>query len=105
MIQEVGNGGETMRQDGMNWLPIILSFGLILMLCAPAHSQDVPRITKEELKAMLGNPDVVVVDVRAGSDWRASTMKIKGAVREEPDKIDSWMSKYGRDKTLVFYCA
>jgi hypothetical protein len=32
-------------------------------------------------------------------------MKIKGAVREEPDKIDSWMGKYGNDKTLVFYCA
>ena len=94
-----------MKQNRIKWLPAILSIGLILMLCTPALSQEVPRITKEELKTMLGNPEVVVLDVRAGSDWRASTMKIKGAVREEPDKIDSWMSKYSKDKTLIFYCA
>jgi rhodanese-related sulfurtransferase len=52
---------------------------------------------------MLGKPDVVIVDVRTGSDWNASTSKIKGAVREEADKVDSWIEKYPRDKTLVFY--
>jgi len=94
-----------MKQNGMRRLSAIWSFGLIFLLCTPVLSQEVPRITKEELKGMLGKPDVVVVDVRAGSDWKSSTMKIKGAVREEPDKIDSWMDKYGKDKTLVFYCA
>lgn len=94
-----------MKQSGMRRVSAILSFGLILLLCAPALSQEVPRMTKEELKEMLGKPDVVVVDVRAGSDWKASTTKIKGAVREEPDKIDSWMGKYSKDKTLIFYCA
>ena len=94
-----------MKQNGMRRLSAIWSFGLIFLLCTPVLSQEVPRISKEELKEILGKPDVVVVDVRAGSDWKASTMKIKGAVREEPDKIDSWMDKYGKDKTLIFYCA
>jgi predicted sulfurtransferase len=105
MMMWSGTGGETMKRNGRKWLSVILTFGLILMLCSSAFSQDVPRITKEELKAMLGNPEVVVVDVRAGSDWRASTMKIKGAIREDPGNVDSWMSKYSKDKTLVFYCA
>ena len=54
---------------------------------------------------MLGKPEVILVDVRTGADWSASTSKIKGAVREEPDKVDSWMNKYSKDRTLVFYCA
>ncbi len=94
-----------MKQNEMRRLSPIWSFGLIFLLCAPALSQEVPRITKEELKGMLGKPDVVVIDIRAGSDWKASTMKIKGAVREEPEKIDSWMDRYSKDKTLIFYCA
>jgi hypothetical protein len=98
-------GGDRMKQNGMRRLSAILSFGLILLLCTPALSQEVPRITKEELKEMLGKPDVMVVDVRAGRDWKSSAMKIKGAIREEDEKIDSWMSKYSKDQTLVFYCA
>jgi len=94
-----------MKQNRMRRLSAIWSFGLIFLLCAPALSQEVPRITKEEVKEMLGKPDVVVVDVRAAGDWKGSTMKIQGAVREEADKVDSWMSKYSKDKTLVFYCA
>jgi rhodanese-related sulfurtransferase len=62
-------------------------------------------MTKEELRAMLGNPNLVVIDVRYGRDWTDSDLKIKGAVREDPGAIDSWANKYPKDKTLVFYCA
>ncbi len=65
----------------------------------------VPRITKDELKAMLGKPDVLIVDVRTDADWSESNLKIKGAVREDPQAIESWAGKYPRDNTLVFYCA
>ena len=94
-----------MKQTGIRGLAALLGFGLVVLLCTPALSQEVPRITKEELKEMLGKPEVIVLDVRAAADWKASTTKIKGAVREETDMIDSWMSKYSKDKTLVFYCA
>ena len=68
-------------------------------------SSDAPRMTKEELKAKLDTPDLVVIDVRLGTDWTGGDLKIKGAVREDPQALDSWANKYPKDKTLVFYCA
>jgi hypothetical protein len=64
---------------------------------------DPPRVTKEELQAMLSKPDVVIIDDRSGADWSASEFKIKGAVREDPGKVEVWMEKYPKDQTLVFY--
>jgi len=66
---------------------------------------DAPRMTKDELKAKLGNPDLLIIDVRYGKDWTDSDLKIRGAIREDPKAFDSWASKYPKDKTLVFYCA
>jgi len=65
--------------------------------------QDVPRITKEDLKSLLGKADVVVIDVRSEHDWRDADTVIQGAVREDPLKAAEWMDKYSKDKTLVFY--
>ena len=86
-------------------LMTVISLGLSLALAIPVMAADAPRIEKEKLKEMLGKPDVILIDVRAGADWKASTQKIKGAVREDPDQVDTWMKKYPKDKTLVFYCA
>ncbi len=63
-----------------------------------------PTMTKEALKAKLGSADVVIIDVRAGKDWKSSELKIKGAVREAPKDV-SWMQKYAKGKTIVLYCA
>ena len=49
------------------------------------------------------NADLVIIDDRTGADWSASEFKIKGAVREDPGKVEAWMEKYPKDKTLVFY--
>ena len=83
-------------------LIILLMVGGCTML---AKSTDVPRMRKEELKAMLGDPDLVIIDVRYGMDWTGSDLKIRGAVREDPLAVDSWANKYPKDKTLVLYCA
>ena len=66
---------------------------------------DAPRMPKDDLKAMLGSPDLIVIDVRYGRDWTDSDLKIKGAVREDPQAFDSWANKHPKDKILVFYCA
>jgi rhodanese-related sulfurtransferase len=63
-----------------------------------------PRMTTEELKGQLGNPDVVIVDVRVSSAWKKSKDKIKGAVREDPRAVEDWIDKYPKDKIYVFYC-
>ncbi len=70
-----------------------------------AQSVDVPRMTKQALSALMGKPDVIIIDVRSGMDWADSDSKIKGAVREDPEAMQSWANKYPKGKTLVFYCA
>jgi rhodanese-related sulfurtransferase len=66
----------------------------------------VPRLTKEELKLMVGNPDTFIIDVRLADEWKKSEWKIQGAVREDPEKdFKNWAEKYPKDKTLIFYCA
>ena len=87
------------------FMGILFFFLGIGMYVTSAMSADVPRMTKDELKALLGNPDLVILDLRLGRDWKDSDLKIKGAVREEPDDIESWANKYSKDKILVLYCA
>ena len=70
-----------------------------------ATAAEIPRMTKEELKAKLGTPNLVIVDIRVGTDWKASEMKIKGAVRGDPQNIVSLAKQYPKDTTLVLYCA
>lgn len=87
------------------FLASLISLAVIFVFSAAAFADDVPRITKEELKGLLGNPDVVVLDVRTNSDWKSSDYKIKGAVRESKSKVSEWAEKYSKDKKLVLYCA
>jgi len=62
-------------------------------------------MTKEALKGLLGNPEVVIVDARIDRDWDASEFKIKGAVRGNPLGFLHWVSRYPKDTMLVLYCA
>ncbi len=71
----------------------------------PIEPSEVPRMSREELKAMLGDPSVAVIDVRKDDDWNSSHTKVKGAVRESADKVSAWASNYPKDRTLVLYCA
>lgn len=87
---------------------IIAVLGLLLQGCAHTQTSEikVPRITKEEVKSMLGKPDLIILDVRAAQDWKDSEWKIKDAVREDRrGKSNEWMDKYPKDKILVLYCA
>jgi len=98
-------GGEWMNRKSQIRLFIILGLVLSWIFVSILPANDVPRMTKEELKGMLGNPEVTLIDVRANADWTGSNLKIKGAVREDPRKLNTWEDKYPKDKTLVFYCA
>jgi len=90
------------------WVIVVLLVAFVLIGCLQnlAPSAKVPRMTKEELKPLLGNPDVIVLDVRLEGEWDRSGLKIHGAVRENPEKdYRTWGSKYPKEKTLVFYCS
>lgn len=85
-------------------LLISLLAGLLAGLTAIASASNVPKITKEELKAMLGNPDLIIIDVRIERDWKASSSKVMGAVWEDFLDVDTWAQRYPKDKTIVLYC-
>jgi hypothetical protein len=84
---------------------VVLGLLALSVVSVPAEGADVPTMNKEELRSKLGDPGVVVVDVRRDRDWKASDVKITGAVRGDPADIGSWADKHPRDKTLVLYCA
>lgn len=64
----------------------------------------VTMIAKEDLKALLDDPDTTIIDVRHDSDWEESSIKIKGAVHEDPlEEEASWAGNYPKDKNIVLY--
>ncbi len=84
---------------------VVLLLALCADLASPALAADAPRMEKDQLKASLGNPGVVIIDVRSYTDWIFSNDKIKGAVRENYRDFEEWSAKYPKDKTIVLYCA
>ena len=84
------------------WALVLLLSGVIMLNTAWA---DVPKMTIDTLKEKLDDPEIVIIDSRAGTDWKSSEFKIKGAVRAAPSDFSSWASKFPKDKTLVLYCA
>jgi rhodanese-related sulfurtransferase len=55
------------------------------------------------MKAKLGSPDVVLLDVRFKDDWESSNEKITGAVRMDPQTVYAWSSTLPKDKEIVLY--
>jgi hypothetical protein len=100
-------GGKMEKSKSLWILAATLAFAMlgILLTTAAAVPNDVPRMTKEELKGHLGDPNVIILDVRTGKDWKDSNLRIKGAIREDPAKVDTWLGNYSKDKTIVLYCA
>ena len=85
---------------------VIIIFSFLVMFLSVAEialTQDVQRMSKEELKAMIDDPDLVTIDVRSGRDWKSSESKIKAAVREDPSNVKSWADKYEKNKKYVLY--
>ncbi len=85
---------------------ILAGLTVISLFIMPASfAGDVLKITKEELQKIMSDSDVVILDVRQGKDWKSSEFKIKGAIRENPNKLDAWIAEYPKDKKFVLYCA
>jgi rhodanese-related sulfurtransferase len=85
-------------------LACILAFALAVVP-EDAHKENVPVISTNRLKSMSGMPNIVIIDVRTARSWWRSGEKIATAVREDPDRVNQWASKYTPEQTLIFYCA
>ena len=100
------NGGVLMKSlKNIKLLALFFIVGSITFFSSIASSSDVKKISKEDLKNIMDNSDVSIVDVRRGKDWSASEFKIKQAVRVDPNKFEEWANSFSKDKTLVLYCA
>jgi hypothetical protein len=78
------NKEKKMKKRFLVLVALSLSLALTAMLAGSIMAQEAPRISKEEAVKMLDNPDVPVIDVLIGRDWKASEFKIKGAIRRDP---------------------
>jgi len=65
---------------------------------------EAPRMTIEQLKEMLENPDLVILDVRVGLAVKTGLPKIEGAIRKAPKKAPDWGAELDKNKTYVLYC-
>jgi 3-mercaptopyruvate sulfurtransferase SseA len=92
--------------------PILISslVALLLLIALAAYSampttvEQVPRLTKEAVKEMLGKPDVVMVDIRYIKQYEQSDKKIPGAVFVQPENFDEFVKSHPqKDKTYILY--
>ena len=87
-------------------LPVMLGILIVFMACTNVRSvKNVPRVSKDYLKAILESTDLVLIDVRSQNDWEKSNEKITGAVRMDPETVDTWSETLPKDKEIVLYCA
>ena len=94
---------------------VLLVMGLVLTLLVAGPSfvtgaaddklpfPEVPRITKEQLKELLGKSDLVIIDARPVEQWKYSDQMIPGTAHEDPLTVDSWAQKYDKNKRIVVY--
>ena len=88
-------------EKGRYPVPFAVAYDCIVPVVHPGNP--LKNISMAQLKGMLGQPGLILVDVRRSVDWNASGRKIKGAVREDPQAVAKWVGKYPKGKTMVFY--
>lgn len=84
---------------------LILLVTVLLFSALPLTAAPPPTISKEELKPLLGSPDLILLDVRTARDWNISEVKIPGAIRAPVEDMEEWITRCPKERTLVLYCA
>jgi NhaP-type Na+/H+ or K+/H+ antiporter len=70
-----------------------------------AHTDDVERITVDELNTLLSSDDPpIVLDVRSRSQYERDAGGIPGGIRVMLDDIAEWASVQSEKKLVVLYC-
>ncbi|MBI5327986.1 MAG: hypothetical protein HZB80_06825 [Deltaproteobacteria bacterium] len=82
---------------------VFIALGFLLLPFIAAAADD--RISIKELKAKMDKgEDIVILDVRTSSAYMGSKIKIKGAVRIDPDSIERKYQSLPKDKEIITYC-
>ena len=61
-------------------------------------------IKPQELKSILGNKDVKLIDVRRKEDFDAADSTLPDSSWFDPANIDGWCDAIPKDKEVVLYC-
>jgi rhodanese-related sulfurtransferase len=70
---------------------------------AKQEKVEVPRISKDELRVRLDDPETAVIDVR--QEQSEATEKIRNAALEDVNQVADWGDKYSKAKTIILYCS
>ena len=62
-------------------------------------------ITPEQLYAMRRSGDCILIDIRRESDLEADGTVIPGAIRGNPESLDTWANSLPAHRTIIVYCA
>lgn len=84
-------------------LLVVLALCGILRTTQATAADNVPRISKEEAKALLGKPNVVFLDARVDKAWKGSGRQIPGAVRVDLFDLETQAANYGKNTTFIIY--
>ena len=85
-------------------ISILLLIPLVMLHLSCANiSLAYQKMTKEELKEILNNDNVIILDVRESKDWQSSNYKIENAVRIDPHSTNLATLPFSKDITLVLY--
>lgn len=79
--------------------------GLMAMATPVLSAAEVATMSIDELKDLLGNDTLTILDVRRGRDWSSSEFKIQEARRADPREFEQWSANLPKDNILVLYCA
>jgi predicted sulfurtransferase len=70
-----------------------------------SETDNVPRITVQELKAKMDNMEnVVIIDVRTGQEYKSSKIKIKDAIRISIVQLEDRYKELPKDREIITYC-
>jgi hypothetical protein len=92
-------------------IAVLVVSGLVFPWPSPLSAQEnpsistAPKVTKEQIKDLVGKPDFYLLDVRPNEQWRATEVKLPGAVHEDPEDVEGWAEKYPKSARIVTYCA
>ncbi len=84
-------------------IPLVLALALAGYTATFDSVEQVPRLTMDQVKEMLGKPDVVILDVRYIKQFEQSDKKLPGATWVDPEKIADYAASIPRDKTIITY--
>jgi len=69
-------------------------------------TDDVPRISIEQLKAKMdAGENIVIIDMRTDRDYQESSEKIKGAVRIAVVQLEDSSRTLLKGKEIITYCS